>query len=177
MENKIYITGCAKSGTTLVRRLFNAFGELKVYNYGEITPTDFAKSHYNVGKRSQSLFAGGLNDFLLQQQLLMFENITIIDVLRNKEDVLKSDNGYVNENRYNTCLKQREQYGHLINYTIIYEKLLLNPNLIQKEISELLGLKIKHKWSDYPKFIDISQEMPITHNGIYKLRPIGAPKT
>ena len=177
MENKIFITGCAKSGTTLVRRLFNAFDGLKVYNYGEITPMNFAKSNYDVGKRENSLFANSINNSQLQQQLTLFKDITIIDVLRNKEDILKSDNGYVSEERYNTCLSQREQYGHLINYTIIYEKLLSNPDIIQKEISELLGLKIKHKWSDYPNFVDISQEKLITHKGIYKLRPIGAPKT
>lgn len=177
IKNKIYITGCAKSGTTLVRRLFNAFEELKVYNYGEIIPADFVKSNYNVGKRQRSLFDGlVLNDDLLRQQLLMFEDITIIDVLRNKEDVLKSDNGYVSEKRYNNYLKQREKYGKLINYTILYEKLLSDPNLIQKEISELLDLKIKHKWSSYPDFVDISQENHKTHKGIYNLRPIGAPK-
>jgi len=102
---KIYITGCAKSGTTLVRRLFNAFKDLKVYNYGEIIPIDFIKSNYDVGKRFSSIFSGKVNDSLVQQQLSMFKDITIIDVLRNKEDVLKSDNGYVSENRYNTCLK------------------------------------------------------------------------
>lgn len=177
MNKKIYITGCAKSGTTLVRRLFNAFENLNVYNYGEITPVDFIKSNYDVGKRFSSLFADKISNYHLQQQLTIFKDIIIIDVLRKKEDVLKSDNGYVSENRYNACLKQREQYGYLINYTIIYENLLTNPDQIQKEISELLGLKIKNKWSDYPKFVDITQEKPITHKGIYKLRPIGSPKT
>jgi hypothetical protein len=176
MNKKIYITGCAKSGTTLVRRLFNAFEGLNVYNYGEITPKDFYTSEYDVGKRFQSLFSGELPNPLITQQLEMFQEIIIIDVLRNKEDVLKSDNGYVSENRYNTCLKQREQYGYLIDYTIIYENLLSDPDQIQKEISELLGLKTEHKWSDYPKFIDITQENQITHKGIYKLRSIGAPK-
>ena len=177
MKNKIFITGCAKTGTTLVRRLFNAF-DLKVYNKEEISIDNFIKSDYEVGKRTiNSLFTHSINNSLLQQQLSLFKDITIIDVLRNKEDVLKSDNGYVSEERYNTCLSQREQYGHLINYTIIYEKLLSNPDIIQKEISELLGLKIKHKWSDYPNFVDISQENPVTHSGLYKLRPRGAPKT
>ena len=173
---KIYITGCAKSGTTLVRRLFNAFKDLKVYNYGEIIPIDFIKSNYDVGKRFSSIFSGKVNNSLVQQQLSMFKDITIIDVLRNKEDVLKSDNGYVSENRYNTCLKQREQYGHLIDYTIVYENLLSDPDQIQKEISELLGLKTEHKWSEYPKFVDIKEENPKITQEIYNLRPIGAPK-
>jgi len=176
MNKKIYITGCAKSGTTLVRRLFNAFEGLNVYNYEEITPKDFYTSEYDVGKRFQSLFSGELPNSLITQQLEMFQEIIVIDVLRNREDVLKSDNGYVNSNRYNTCLLHRKEYGNLINYTIIYEKLLENPDLIQNEISKLFDLKIKHKWSDYPKFIDISQEKPQTHSGIYKLRPIGAKK-
>ena len=37
---KIYITGCAKTGTTLLRRLFNAF-DLKVYNKDEIKLINF----------------------------------------------------------------------------------------------------------------------------------------
>lgn len=177
MENKkIYITGCAKSGTTLVRRLFNAFEGLKVYNYGEITPEDFIQSNHNVGKRFSSLFSGNIPHSKISNQLKIFKKIIVIDVLRNKEDVLKSDNGYVTPSRYNACLLQRKEYGDLINYTIIYEKLLKNPDLIQNEISKLLDLKIKHKWSDYPKFIDISKENHQTHGGIYKLRPIGAKK-
>ena len=176
MNKKIYITGCAKSGTTLVRRLFNAFEGLNVFNYKEITPEDFIKSEYDVGKRFASIFSGRISNSQIQRQLVIFKDIIIIDVLRNKEDVLKSDNGYVSEDRYNVCLKQRKQYGELIDYTIIYEKLLENPNQIQNEISELCGLNIKYKWSEYPKFVDITQEKPQTHNGIYKLRPIGAPK-
>ena len=57
---KIYITGCAKTGTTLVRRLFNAFEGLKVCNHKELKPSDFANSSYNVGKRLDSLFADKL---------------------------------------------------------------------------------------------------------------------
>lgn len=176
MNKKIYITGCAKSGTTLVRRLFNAFEGLKVYNHGEITPENFIQSDHNVGKRFLSLFSGNIPFSKIPNQIKIFKEIIVIDVLRNREDVLKSDNGYVNSNRYNTCLLHRKEYGNLINYTIIYEKLLENPDLIQNEISKLFDLKIKHKWSDYPKFIDISQEKPQTHSGIYKLRPIGAKK-
>ena len=43
-------------------------------------------------------------------------------------------------------------------------------------ISKLFDLNIKHKWSEYPKFVDITQEKPQTQGGIYKLRPIGAKK-
>tara|TARA_R100001443_G_scaffold109780_1_gene121318 strand:+ start:11235 stop:11765 length:531 start_codon:yes stop_codon:yes gene_type:complete len=176
MNKKIYITGCAKSGTTLVRRLFNAFEGLNVYNYQEITPKDFINSEYDVGKRFQSLFSGELPNPLITQQLEMFKEIIIIDVLRNREDVLKSDNGYVSGNRYDTCLSHRKKYGSLIDYTIIYEDLLKTPDQIQQTISKLFELNIKHKWSEYPKFVNISQEKPQTQGGIYKLRPIGAKK-
>ena len=45
IKNKIFITGCAKTGTTLVRRLFNAFS-LNVYNHKEISLSDFIKSDF-----------------------------------------------------------------------------------------------------------------------------------
>ena len=134
MKKKIYITGCAKSGTTLVRRLFNAFEELNVYNKKEITPADFINSEYDVGKRSYiSLFSGKMNKQSIQQHTKIYQNLIVIDVLRNKKDVLKSDNGYVTADRYDACIEQRKQYGTLIHYTIIYEKLIENPNQIQKK--------------------------------------------
>ena len=178
MKNKIYITGCAKSGTTLVRRLFNAFENLKVYNYDEITPTNFVNTDYDVGKRYGAVFSGWMPPNQIESQLKMFNknNIKIIDVVRNKEDVLKSDKGYVSSNRYEACMAQREQYGSSITYTIVYEDLISNPDKVQLEISKLLELNIKYKWSDYPSFIDISQENPAIREGLYELRPIGAPK-
>lgn len=170
---KIYITGCAKTGTTLVRRLFNAF-ELKVYNFKEISLKNFLDSDFNVGKRTHdTIFSNSLSPSQIQSQLKLIKNINVINVTRNKEDVLKSDGGWVKESRYNSCLDQAKKYSSYINYTIKYENLLLNPNLIQEEIADKLNLKILYKWDTYPSFINLEEENQSALKGIYKLRSIG----
>lgn len=175
---KIFITGCAKSGTTLVRRLFNAF-DIKVYNFDEICLMDFVNSEFEVGKRTiNTIFSVNTYEYHinLQANEIVEHNVEIVNVIRNKEDVLKSDNGYVSEVRYDACMEQAERFKHLIKYTIHFEDILKNPDTIQEEIAEIFGLKIKNKWSEFPNFYDISQENEnnMKNNKNYQLRPIGA---
>lgn len=174
---KIFLTGCAKSGTTLVRRLFNAFKDLNIYNYNEIKVEDFIVSDYNVGKRANGPFSAGvMSDDTIQHYFNLLQNSHIINIIRNKEDVLKSDNGWVDAIRYDACIKQAEDYSDKIAYTIMYEELLKSPNNIQEEIAEKFNLDMAYKWSEYPSFMDGIKEKPQTQGGIYKLRAIGAKK-
>jgi hypothetical protein len=172
----IFITGCAKTGTTLVRRLFNAFN-LKVYNLDEIGLSYFLNSGYDVGKRSfDSIFSNKLPQSQIDSQLKLIKNVNIINVTRNKKDVLKSDNGLVKESRYDACMDQAKNYSSYIDYAIKYENLIQSPDTIQNEISNKFNLEVLHKWSEYPSFVNLEEEKKHTHKGIYKLRPIGEPK-
>lgn len=173
---KIFITGCAKTGTTLVRRLFNAF-DLKVYNRNEMSLQWFMNSNYQVAKRTvQSPFS---NVYTMKERLLddldiiRINRLTVINVTRNRKDTLKSDGGYVTPERYDECMRQAEHYKDYIAFTIPYERLMLEPDVIQQELADKLRLTILHKWSSYPDFVNISEESKHTHEGIYKLRPIG----
>jgi hypothetical protein len=172
---KIFITGCAKTGTTLVRRLFNAF-ELKVFNQSEISLQGFVDSDFEVGKRTiDTIFSNTLSEEIIDDQLnlIKIHDIKIINVVRNKENVLKSSNGWVPESRYNSTLEQSQKYSNFINYTIEYEKLLLNPNGVQKEVEEHFGLKKIHLWSDYPSFMKSEEEPLYTKKDLsYSLRKI-----
>jgi len=175
-KHKIFITGCAKTGTTLVRRLFNAFN-LSVYNHDEMDIDGFLASDYEVAKRSVgTLFSNSLDPKEEKRQADILATITVINVTRDKESVLASDNRYVSENRYKASLDQANRYSNIIDYTITYERLMEEPDVVQKEIADQLGLEILYPWSDYPNFIDIAEESKHTHKGIYKPRPIGAPK-
>jgi hypothetical protein len=173
---KIFITGCAKTGTTLVRRLFNAF-DLKVYNGGEISLENLLASGDNVGKRtSMSILSNILSPQQKKRYVKIIEsnNVKIINVVRNKVDTLKSTGGYVSEQRYNACMKQKKELNDIITYIVDYDKLIIEPNKIQEEISNLLGLTIIHKWSDYPNFINIEEESPdLQQSDRYSLRKIG----
>ena len=173
---KIFITGCAKTGTTLVRRLFNAF-DLKVYNHDELDVDPFLASVFDVGKRSgRSVLSQSLGAEECLRQLRALQDCIIINVVRNMEDVLKSDNGFVPPKRYEDTMEQAETYKNHIGYTIKYEDLMVDLDKIQREIADKFKLTICHKWSEYPNFVNINEEVSHTHSGIYKLRPIGAPK-
>jgi len=178
-KKKIFITGCAKTGSTLLRRLFNAFEGLNVCCV-EISYHHFIASDYNVGKRTIStVFSTSLDEktILHQLQELKSSGVKIINIVRNKIDVLASDGGYVSEKRYDHSTKQALKYKDYISHTIHYEDLVEDPDSEQEKIKNLFGLTVKHKWSDYPNFMDLQEEaeasvLDKTTSKIYKLRPI-----
>lgn len=169
-KQKIYIVGCAKTGTTLILRLFHAF-KVKA-GFGEISLKDFIKSDLEVAKRTHDqIMSNILNPEKINEavELILKNNIKLIYVRRGRKETLKSSNNYVTEKRYDACLNQFNNYRDLVNYIIDYEKLLKNPDKIQKEIADLFKLEIVHKWSEYPKFITWNVDQ---QNGL-KLRKIG----
>lgn len=171
---KIFITGCAKSGTTLVRRLMNAF-DLNVYNAGEITLRDFVKSEYEVGKRDRhTIFSDALpeRELTKQLQLIVDNGILVIDVVRNRQDVLKSSNGYVSPSRYDVCKAHVRRFEEMvISYQVDFDRLLKEPDTIQLELSTVLKLKVLHKWSDFPKWANWTEP---NLGERYRFRKIGA---
>ena len=175
---RLYVTGCAKTGTTLVRRLLNAF-ELAVYNHDEIAVDDFVASRYDAGKRARdTVFSKALPDDEIAQQLatLAEAHVSIVNVIRDRTATLASDGGYVAPERYDSCMAQADRYADHIAFTIHFEQLLADPDAVQLELGNQLGLRRIHRWSDYPRFVDVTQEGAHTRGGIYQLRPIGGPK-
>ena len=180
MSRKIFITGCAKTGTTLVRRLFNAF-DLTVFNGGEISLNSFINSEYEVGKRMYgTVFSNVLSDKQIADQLKAIEdnNVEIVNVVRDKQDTLNSTNGYVKEERYDSCVNQSDRYKDYIDYTINYSDLISSPDEVQKSLAETLKLTVVHKWSDFPDWFDNSEEPKtgIFSSKEYSLRGVGDPK-
>ena len=177
MNGKILITGCAKTGTTLVRRLFNAF-DLKVFNQSEISLDKLIKSDCDVGKRrSATIFSNLLEEKELRRQIALIQkhNIRVVNIVRDKASTLKSTNGYVTEERYDECMRQARELSQHIDYTISYSDLISNPDNVQGAVSKALNLRIVHKWSDFPDWFDGSEE-PVGGNldvDIYRLRRIG----
>jgi len=98
----------------------------------------------------------------------------VVNIIRNKDQVLASDHGYVSESRYYESIAQAFYYRDYIVTTVYYSELISNPDQVQQVLAKKLGLKILHKFSEYPNFIDASQETTITGLNM-ELRPIGAP--
>jgi len=155
---KIFITGCAKSGTTLLARLFNAF-DCQVVNE-EISLEGLIGIEHNgilVGKRSEySIFSQILNrkDFVKQKNLL--DKVIVINVVRNGGDVFESFEaswGVWNPMIWCTAINEARVNDNLIDITVKYEDLIATPDVVQEMIAETLGLKILCDFTYYPLFV------------------------
>jgi len=169
---KILITGCAKSGTTLLRRLFHAYNLNVCIKEGTIQ--QLIDSDYNVIKRTANTILSNKlkpQEIARQRKLILDNDIVVINIVRDKADVVKSDNGYVTSQRYDACYLQFYRNRDIIGMTIYFNELIENPDKVQWDINKLLGLTPEFMWSDYPVFIDESKE-EFTNNN-YKLRKIG----
>jgi|ETNvirnome_2_300_1030623.scaffolds.fasta_scaffold09365_1 hypothetical protein len=169
---KILITGCAKSGTTLLRRLFHAYNLNVCVNEGTIN--QLINMDYDVVKRtSNTIFSNKLkpHEIKKQRQLILDNNIIVINIVRDRVDVVRSENGYVTNERYDDCLLQFYNNRDIIDITVYFNELIEDPDMVQWDISKKLGLTPEFMWSDYPVFIDESKEVFTKNN--YKLRRIG----
>ena len=182
-ENKtirILITGCAKTGTTLLLRLFHAFKDVTIVD-GEITLSKFIKiecnTKYLIGKRDAGTILSTTRKILEeselwenQQEMIKEHDIRILNIIRDGRDVILSDDRYVQVERWIECMKQRQNLKHIITLEVTYENLVRHPNLTQKDIMDVFDLEKEHDFSDYPKFLPLETDDSI---GAYKKRPIG----
>ena len=175
---RIYIMGCAKTGTTLLLRLFHAFKDVRVIER-EIGLGPFLKWRSSlpviVGKRAGlSLFSNTLpkGKDKVQRNILESNDIKVIVLVRDPADVMESR--YVSAQRYLDSMAQIEGMPQADWLTAIqYENLVENPDEIQEGIAHWLGLEIEHKWSEYPAFFpEASRRLLIDPEGPNSLRPI-----
>ena len=182
---KLLVTGCAKSGTTLLTRLMTAY-DLTVNVDTEMSIKQFVQSNYDCAKRdcntllsSHRFTKDRLNwsgatiaDWNTQLKLLSNDNLSVLHIVRNKTDVLLSDNGWVSPERYDAVKWQSEELASLITVEVKYEELCKFPDKVQKQVE--IGLKMiptTRKWSDYHKWYEPTENEIQT--GIYAVRPIG----
>jgi hypothetical protein len=159
---RIYITGSARSGTTLLGRLFYAFEDVTVID-AEIELEYFVQAsgieteHYS-GKRSvATIFSNDLNDGALRQQEMMIKSndIKIVNIMRDGRDVVhKPEKGtQCTPQRWIACMDQVDKYGYLIDCNIYYEDLVKNPGDEMGRVILELGLVPHTSWSEYPDFV------------------------
>ena len=151
---KIFITGCAKTRTTLVQQLMFAFADTVV-----IPGESLMAAFQFIGEervKCNIVIKRWATDWLANHPChsgYVEGNIKTIFVTRNREDTLKSDNGYVKPFRYDGVHKMAELYRDYISFWLDSDLLIKNPDKMQKALAKKLGLKIVHKWSDYPDFV------------------------
>ena len=165
MSKKIFITGCAKSGTTLLLRMCYAFNNTKVlYREGfdghELPFDEFvsAKSDekFLIGKRHPTAILSNILSPELDRQceIIRKNKIGIINVVRDGRDVVLSDGQYVKPKRWIESIKQRDMFSDIITLEVKYEDLIRYPNIVQENMCNIFGLTRKHHFSDYPDFVE-----------------------
>lgn len=181
---KFFITGCAKSGTTLVRRMFYAFDNIQIID-NELSLDKLiaikSKKHL-VGKRSYENLLSSILDTNKEKQqvrLIKQNNIFVINCIRDGRDVIeKVDNTRFNKRpswkRWVNSIDMMYKYSKIINLNIFYEELvdINKTNNIQQQLIDLTNLKALHKWSEYPNFIP-GPDQPIRRgHPRYELKPL-----
>ncbi len=177
----IYITGCARSGTTLLQQLMSAFelthvvgGECFVDAFTHPTIRKLSNSHHIIIKRSGECLGGeypqGINGKNKKQvtgylgkllELIRSLNLRIVDIMRDPRDVLTSRH-HSKPDSYYVSLQRLFNHEWEINWlrerwdkvlSIKYEDLLTNPDICQETIATNTGLEAEAKFSDYPDFL------------------------
>lgn len=182
---KIYIVGCAKSGTWLLLRLFHAFADIELIGDDTerpikfVTQMELSEGKHGVWKRTWNMLLSNHRSTIrppLEQQIEWVRNhdIRLVYIRRNRADVLKSDKGWVADSRYDDAELQAEEFADDVACVVNFEDLLADPNAVQRAVANALGLTIVHLWSDYPDFVP--DEAFAIHEGKenYSKRRIGA---
>jgi hypothetical protein len=172
---KVFITGCARSGTTLLQRLFWAYDGFE-HMTGETKIDDFAANWpgaHMCGKRyRKTIFSDELPAHEIQRQraLIRSEGLTIVDINRKRHDVLNGGPMRVTEERWAACRRQRIEHSDLIQCVISYEHLCAFPDENQRYMDRTLGIEHlhRHDWSSYPDFVPEH----VFEGSIYPARPI-----
>lgn len=178
MKDRIFIVGCARSGTTLLRRLFHGFKDTEVIPY-EIDLDAFADMEAPagkilVGKRTISTVFSNclpLEEGKRQLELLQGRpDIRVLCIFRDGRDVVESE--YAPPSRWYESMRQMRltQDANLLPNleTMRYEDLVTDPDGSQVGVANWLELELVHRWREYPTFFPGDD-----HEDHYKPQPIG----
>jgi len=168
MDNKVLITGCARSGTTILLYLLKYFENTQVITRNEIRSTkiyDKTSPHYikiekdkilvikcpMVDKKHKPKLYDSLKDILNLKYKIIY-------IYRDGRDVIvshhttKKDKYHVYPKRWIESIKEALAYKDCPKILFIkYEKFVSNPDRMMNNISEFLNLKYDKNYKDFYK--------------------------
>lgn len=179
---RIFITGCARSGTTLLNRLFHSFENTEVIS-PETSLDDFctlaSDKSFLVAKRIPlTILSVPLPEVEFQRQLTLVHqhNIHIVNTIRDGRDVVHQNptGPCVNVNRWIGCILQARQLHRDITAEVRYEDLTQNPDTVQQQLAKTLKLRRIARFSSYPSFVPdtVFDEVEYRDFPYYRKRPI-----
>ncbi len=169
---KIFITGCAKSGTTLLKDLFRSFEntyvieqEISIGSFVRLNQKQVGDVDFVVGKRTwDTIYSCGRlrdTDIASQYYALQKAGVVVINVVRDGRNVVRSmvnDWGWHNPFEWMECVRQWRENNGIITLQVRYEDLLAAPNLVQSRIILATEMVKEHPFSDYPDFIQTTEQ-------------------
>lgn len=179
----VFLTGCARSGTTLLARLMTAFratitqgAEGRVEWFGDPGFATARRKGWNlVVKRSREVFAGmaphpnvadagaDVEEAALAYQLALIRHfdVRVVDIVRDPRDVLVSVH-HSDPDRYYVSPERLSRQFHQVEWLrqraprfvqVRYEDILREPDAEQRRLGEALGLVPESRFSEYPRFM------------------------
>lgn len=173
---RIFVFGCARSGTTLLLNLFRTFTTATVLD-GEHCSTDLREHPGDqtvIAKRTPHCAEHLLTD------LPHLKPLWIIDVVRDPRDVITSrlapwPSYYCGFERWarDTATTAALRGRHLRLLHLRYEDLLDHPDAIQADLADILGLTPATRFSDWPQGLpaDLSAQARSALGGLRPLTP------
>lgn len=176
---RIYITGCGRSGTTILQHLFDAFENIEII-YSEIAWTVLVNKQNTVTKRLFNVGGDGLGIYWNPEvfnQLNDFE-ISVLHIIRHPFDVLTSKLRNIERfisletylNVFNTIPLEKKILNDY--FLIRFEDMVTFPDKTQKILAEKYNLNIKYKWSEYPLDPEEERKKNPRWPAMKKVRPL-----
>jgi len=176
MRNKVLITGCARSGTTMLLYVLRSFEKTQVITHEEIRATQiYDKQSPNYIKRERHKTLVIKNPMVFKKSKkydsikdILNLNYYIIYIYRDGRDVIvshhptKKQKYHVAPTRWIETLKESLPYkNHPKVLFVKYEEFVSNPDKIMDNISKFLKLNYDKNYKDFYKEKEIQ-------NGFHK---------
>lgn len=169
------ILGSAKSGTTLLRRLFYAFPEIEnIHQYISLEQVKAGPFVAKLKKRYVMSRIGRL-DRVSRAEIDMLKNKQIkkVCIVRDGREVIAS--GFTSVPAWVYSIQEYQKYKDYVDVLVYYDDLVAWPDKVQQELVDIFGLSKRFSFSEYPCFVPVNIVEQEGFSGMgesYVLRPI-----
>ena len=171
VKNRVYVTGCGRSGTWLLTSMLRCLESV------DILPGENPIGHFwSMGDNACTHIIKRQHDAWRYFSLLPTE-IKVIHMVRHPYDVLLSSHlGRENHISLERIHEEHDAFfEHLASrpntLTLRYEDLVSKTGTVQEKVMRFTGLKAKHAFDQFHRYVDLNQEV---QNAMHGLRPVDA---
>lgn len=171
----ILVLGSARSGSTLLKRLFHSFYGINIIEK-EIALNEVSNESNIVAKIKKEYVMSRCATYKNYKNIPIKEkkflqNNKIICIIRNGKNA--TEKKLLLPEAWVQSIEEYRKYKQYVDLLIYYDDLIKNPDKEQERIMETFNLKPKCKFSEYPSFVPKNvMELEDFREERYKLRPI-----